>query len=381
MEAYLHPHIIVRRKSLIVNIRNIIILVIFNLIILAELVFSLYKASKDPENVTLIFLQYFILLIIPTFIIGRIILKKFFARKIQETQQISSPESEEQKSLYLQLKEREESLTQTEKLQKPPLIKGILKKRALLGKLGAVLIIIMFISFLDGCANRLLQPMNILNLLPGQSIKVNAPLEKKVSDVKDLSYTSTSDMIKLQFDSIYSGFWFGGTEWRGVLTVDPNIKPGEYKLTINIIGIESKRSFVFVVRIHENMTSLQRSSMSLITRAIGISPWVVFVSSVLLIGLTVIYILKLSNKVEYILLQNGQAEVFLVRKGEYITEIAFGLGEKNNVKIGDILNIYNDQGIPIGKVFVKQTTNENSIGIVKSDHNVKPGFVVTLQRN
>lgn len=362
------------------NTKNIIILVIFNFIILAELVFSLYKASQDPENVTLIFFQYFIFLIIPTFILGRIILKKFFARKVQDIQQTLSPESEQQKSLYLKLKTTEKELLKYgEKLRKPQIINGILKKRAFLGKLAAGLIIVMFLSFLDGCANRLMHPMNVLNLLPGQSIKINAPLEKKVIDINELSYITNSDSIYLKFDSIYSGFWLGGTEWRGILTVDPNIKPGEYKVIINVKGIENKRPFVFIVRIHQNKTELQRSSLSLITKTTGISPWIFFISSVILIGITVVWILKLSNNIEAILLKNGQAEVFFVKKGEYITEIVFGLGKKNNVKVGDVLNIYNEQGFQIGKVIVQQTLNENSLGIVRSDHHVKPGFVVTLE--
>ncbi|MCS7215071.1 MAG: hypothetical protein RMI30_02990 [Thermodesulfovibrio sp.] len=362
------------------NRRNIILLVIFNLIILAELIFSLYEASKDPENVTLIFVQYFILLIIPTFIIGRIILKKLVRRQVEESSQVITKESEEQKALYAQLNEKEELFKDSQILQKPENIKGIIRKRAFLGKLGLLFIIIMAISFLDGCVNRLLHPMNLVNILPGQSINVNAPLEKKVNDVGELSYTSTSDMIRLQFDSIYSGFWVGGTEWRGVLKVDPNIKPGEYKLTINIKENESKKPFVFIVRVHENITSLNRSSMSFITRATGISPWIVFGTSILLIVMVVLLMLKLSNKIEFIMLQNGQAEVFFVRRSDFLTEIAFGLGKKNNIKPGDVLNIYTEKGIPVGKVIVQNSTDENSIGIVKAEYNVKPGFIVAVKK-
>lgn len=362
------------------NVRNIILLLIFNLIILAELIFSLYEASKDPENVTLIFVQYFVLLIIPTFIIGRIILKKIVKRQVKDSSQIITPESEEQKTLYAQLNEKEELFKDSAVLQQPVSIKSIIRKRAFVGKLGLLFIIMMAISFLDGCVNRLLHPLNLVNLLPGQSINVNAPLEKKVSDVKDLSYTSTSDMIKLKFDSIYSGFWVGGTEWRGTLTVDPNIKPGEYKLTISIREIETKRPFVFIVRVHENMASIHKSSMSFIKRTAGISPWIVFGCSIFLIGVVIILMLKLSNKIEFIMLQNGQAEVFFIRKSEYVTEIAFGLGKKNNIKPGDVLNIYTDKGIPIGKVIVKNSTEENSIGIVKAEYNVKPGFIVSVPK-
>ncbi|MCS7164335.1 MAG: hypothetical protein NZ845_04995 [Thermodesulfovibrio sp.] len=363
------------------NIRNIIILVIFNLIILAELVFSLYQASKDPENVTLIFIQYFVLLIVPTFIVGRIVIKKLIKRKTEDFSQIITEDFSKQKELYSILQENEKNIKDLEVLNKPSTVKSILKKRAIFGKLGVLFLLLMAFSFLDGCVNRLLHPMNLINTLPGQTIKVNAPLEKKVSDVSELSYTTTSELIKIQFESIYSGFWIGGTEWRGLLSVDPKISPGEYKVTINIKGTENKRPFMFVIRVHESIESLNRSSMSLITRAIGVSPWLVFVSSIILIALTILIILKLSNRMEEILLQNGQAEVFFVRRGEYLTEIVFGLGKRDNVKVGDILNLYNENGVPVGKVIVQQTTNENSLGIVKAEHFVKPGYIVSLRKN
>lgn len=362
------------------NRRNIILLVIFNLIILAELIFSLYEASKDPENVTFIFVQYFVLLMLPTFIFGRIILKKLVKKQDYDSSQTINQELEKQKLLYSQLKEKEELFKDYEVLQKPASIKGLIRKKAFLGRLGLLFIIIMAISFLDGCVNRLLHPMNLINILPGQSIPVNAPLDEKINDVKDLSYTSTSDMIKLQFESIYSGFWIGGTEWRGILTVAHNIKPGEYKLTINIKENESKKPFVFIVRVHENMISLKKSSMSLIKRTAGVSPWIVFASSIFLIAIVVILMLKLSNKIESIMLQNGQAEVFFIRRGEYVTEIVFGLGKKNNIKPGDVLNIYTENGVPVGNVIVQNSTDENSIGIVKAEHNIKPGFIVAVKK-
>lgn len=365
--------------------RNIIFLIILNLIILAELVFALYKASQNPENVFVVFLQYFILLIVPTFVIGTIILRRLAKKEAQQRAQvfskITTPELEQQRLLYSQLTEKEKSLTETQILQKPMAIKEILKKRAFVGKLLTACILVIFASFLDGCINRLLHPANLVYLLPGQSVKVKAPLEKRISSIHELSYTSTSDKIKLRFDSLYFGFWLGGPEWRGVLTVSPDIKPGGYKVIINIKGFEAKRPFAFIVRVFEDMKSLQRASMSLTTRAIGTSPWIVFGVSVFLFASGIFYILRLSNKIESIMLKNGQAEVFLVRKGEFVTRITFGLGNKNNIKPGDILDIYTDKGHSVGKVIVQQTTDKNSMGIVKSEYDVKPGFIVSVRKN
>lgn len=362
-----------------VSQRNILILIIFNLIILLELCFCLAQASKDPENVVIVFLKYFLFLIIPTFIIGRFVVKRLITQGEPISQEVKiSPFKEEQRIWYSQLTEKEESLT--EPLQIPITIKKIAKKKIFLERLTILFFVTFIVSFFDGCVNKLLHPPNLLNLLPGQSVKVNAPLEKKISGVHELTYISTSEDIKLEFQEIYSGFWLGGTEWRGILSVTPNIKPGQYQVIIQIKEFESKRPFVFIVRIHESIEHLKKSSMSLIKKTIGVSPWIVFITSGFFIVLTVLSILKFSNKIEAIMKAEGQAEVFYIRKGEFITEIGFGLGSKNNLKPGDVLNLYTDKGQPVGAVLVQHTAEEYSIGIVKTESNVKPGFIVALKK-
>lgn len=356
--------------------RNFIILIVFNLILLAELVFSLYQASKNPESVTLVFLTYFLILVIPTFIIGRIIVKKLLTHPLPSTMETLDTQLEEQKALYAKLIENEKPFS--EYLKKPEIVNNILKKRELIGKLSIIFIILLMFSFLDGCVNKLLHPPNLLDLMPGQSVDVNAPLEKR-TEIHELTYNTTSEDIQLKFDSVYSGFWLGGTEWKGVLTVSPNIKPGQYQVTVNTKEGQ-KFPFVFFVRIHENKESIQKVSMSLIKKISGLSSWSVFILSAFLIAITALYILKLSNKIEKVMIQNGQAEVFFVKKGQFVIEVIFGLGNKNNIKPGDVLNIYTDKGQPVGNVIVQRSTDKDSIGIVKAEYNVKPGFIVAVKK-
>lgn len=363
-----------------VNRRNIIILIVFNSIILFELCFSLAQASKNPENVVLVFLKYLFFLIIPTFIIGRFVIKKFLIQEERAVSNITTYSNlkEEEKALYSQLTEKEE--TYTEPLQIPKSVKEISKKKKFLEKLSILFIFMLIISFFDGCVNKLLHPPNILNLLPGQSVLVNAPLEKKVDGVHELTYTATSENIKLEFKEIYSGFWLGGTEWRGVLTVNPHTKPGEYQVIIQIKDFESKRPFIFFVKVYQNIEELRKSSMSLIKKTLGISPWIFFIISFLLFLITIFSILMFSNKIEAVMSANGQAEVFFIKKRDLVTEIGFGLGTKNNLKSGDVLSLYTDKGYPVGNVIVLHTMEEYSIGIVKSEHNVKPGFIVASKK-
>lgn len=363
-----------------INRRNILILVIFNLIILVELCFSLIQASKDPENVFLIFLKYFIFLIIPTFIVGRFIIRRFllkFDPQAQPKKEVPSLYSDEE-TLWANINRAEE--TPKGPLKLPLEIGAILRQKRILERAVILFLILLIVSFFDGCINKLLHPPNLLLLLPGQSVRVNAPLEKKVTSVNELSYVSNSSDITLEFKEIYSGFWLGGTEWRGVLNVSPEAKPGQYLVTIKIKDFESKRPFIFVVRVYENLESLRRSSMSLIKKTVGVSPWLVFTGSIVLIVLSVIGILKCSNKIEKIMSARGQAEIFLVRRGLYVSMVWFPLGRRHNLKPGDVLDLYTNERQPLGVVIVHQVGEENSVGITKNEYQVKPGYLVSLRR-
>lgn len=362
-----------------INRRNILILVVFNLIILVELCFSLIQASKDPENVFLVFLKYFLFLIIPTFIVGRFIIKRFFLKfdsQVQPKKETPSLYSDEE-TLWANIHKVDE--TPSRPLKLPLEVGKVLRQKRILERTVILFLILLIVSFFDGCINKLLHPPNLLLLLPGQSVKVNAPLEKKVTSVNELSYVSNSSEITLEFKEIYSGFWLGGTEWRGVLSVSPNAKPGQYLVTIKIKDFESKRPFIFVVRVYENLESLKRSSMSFIKRTIGVSPWLVFIASILLIAISVFGILRCSNRIEKIMSDQGQAEIFLVRRGVHVSLVWFSLGKKHHLKPGDVLNLYTGERQPVGVVVVHQVGEENSVGITKNEHQVKPGYIVSLR--
>ena len=58
------------------NLRQKVAVAVLDLVILAELCFSLYAANQDPENLTLVFLKVFFSLVIPTLIIARVVIKR-----------------------------------------------------------------------------------------------------------------------------------------------------------------------------------------------------------------------------------------------------------------------------------------------------------------
>lgn len=67
------------------NLRQKVAVGILDVVIIAEVCFSIYMGSRDPENLTPIFLKTFFILAIPTLIIARIIIKRMRTPEIEPT--------------------------------------------------------------------------------------------------------------------------------------------------------------------------------------------------------------------------------------------------------------------------------------------------------
>lgn len=57
------------------NLRQKISVAVMDVCILAEVAVSMFFASKDPENLTLLFMKYFFSMLIPTLIMCRVAVK------------------------------------------------------------------------------------------------------------------------------------------------------------------------------------------------------------------------------------------------------------------------------------------------------------------
>lgn len=67
------------------NFRQKVAVGILDLVIIAEVCFSIYMGSRDPENLTPIFMKTFFILVIPTLIIARIVIKRMKSPEIEPT--------------------------------------------------------------------------------------------------------------------------------------------------------------------------------------------------------------------------------------------------------------------------------------------------------
>lgn len=265
-------------------------------------------------------------------------------------------------------------------------LKKLLKIRIILGKICVFAGILAMAGISDGLITAYRNPTNSFDMVAGYSLDINGKLFGNAKSVKDLGYEKSSSDINIAFDEkLYSGFWFGEGMWRAVITADKNIKPGNYRISIKYPDLRNiKQKYLnkiekmsnFSINVYEDQQALRRGAKSIITRYAAISPWAIFAAffPILIIATAISYLI--SNKIEELMIEIGQAEIYRVTRVEKGFEIYFGLGKKHGVEKGDILDLLNDEGAYIAKIEVENGGIENSTALVGVYRDVKPGYLV-----
>ena len=245
------------------------------------------------------------------------------------------------------------------------------------GRFGALCCALFVFAALDGLVSQFRQPVNQLDLLPGESASVNGNLPMEVKELQEILYVSDSSDVRIVFEAIHAGFWMGGNMWRGRVQLDPAIPAGTYPVFVELKGKPDERPLAtFLVQVHASPENLRRSSKSLISRNLGVSPWVVsggfFVLTAVAFG--IVYVL--TGRRDNLLAAEGRAEIYRVAKTDSCFEVAFGLGRDHGVTAGDTLRILGKNGTIIGTVRGKEGLDKDATGEVDLDCDVRPGSLV-----
>jgi hypothetical protein len=249
--------------------------------------------------------------------------------------------------------------------------------RDLAGKVGAVLCVIASLALVDGLLVHFREPANVVKVLPGASVEINGELTDEAHSVKDLTYVSSSDQLKVEFAVIHQGYFLGGDMWRGRLIVGPDITPGEYNLAvIPKRAISARKAPAFRILVFGDAASLQKSSASVVRRQFGISPFGVAAGCLpgILLAFGAVYLL--SGRREALLAASGKAEIYQVIRGEGVLEIRFGLGTKQGINSGTMVSIYNKEGRPVGTATVEVSNETDSAAQVAADQEIQVGYLV-----
>lgn len=250
--------------------------------------------------------------------------------------------------------------------------------RSLLGKGAAALCLLMFLAVLDGLVARFREPANIFKVLPGTAVEINGPLVEEVKNVQELTYEAGSPFLHLEFLALHKGYFLGGDMWRGKLTADKQITPGEYELRVLTPGWAALKPLPpFRILVYADEGRLKRSAPSLVLRFTGFSPWAVAPAILCLVLAAFGGVFLLSHKMEALLAQRGKAVIYRVLRLEGGREIRFGLGTAHGVHPGDRVAVCDGQGRQVAGAEVQEASTTDAWAVVSGDQEVKEGYIVS----
>jgi hypothetical protein len=249
---------------------------------------------------------------------------------------------------------------------------------ALAGRFGALCCALALLAVLDGLIGQFREPANIVKLLPGSSVDINGELVEEVKGVQELTVLSDSKQLQVSFEAVHKGYFLGGDMWRGRLSADSLIPPGEYHLNVlPKTSSSTRKTPAFRILVYADALSLQRSSKSLIRSYGGISPYAAAAACLpgILLALGTVYLL--SGKREELLAGEGKAEIYRVERREGGCEIRFGLGTQQGLSPGSQVNIRDDQGQLVATARIEEAAPADSLAVVTSDREIRAGYLVS----
>lgn len=252
------------------------------------------------------------------------------------------------------------------------------RRRDLASKIAAAFCVIAFLAMIDGLLVHFREPANFVKLLPGAVTAINGELTDEANDLQDLTFTSDSDQLKVNFEAIHKGYFLGGDMWRGQLIVGPDISPGEYNLSVlPKRSASSRKAPAFRIKVFPDALSLQKSSTSLVRRRFGFSAFVVAAGCLpgILLAFGAVY--WLAGRREALLAAAGQAEVYQVTGVDGGCEIRFGLGTAHGISPGARVAVYDEMGQQVGTGTVEASNQRVSVAQVTSDQPIKAGYLVS----
>lgn len=242
--------------------------------------------------------------------------------------------------------------------------------RQIVGWLTAALLFTALACLADALAAGFKGETRILQGIPGSMLPINAPLPPGATAISEIRVLGGDDRVTLVPEELYSGFWLGGTMWRGSVIVSPEARPGTWVLTLEGPPMLEKPKgvlpIVFTVTVHEDALAQQKASPSLITRFSGYQPFAV---SVLLAGLAIpggLAGFLLSRRIEGLLTRQGKAVIYMLKKSEEGTLIAFSLGLDHGLSPGKNVDLVDDKGLTVGQARVVSSQQEDSTATITS---------------
>lgn len=223
-----------------------------------------------------------------------------------------------------------------------------------------------------------------IELIPDTFFQISGPMPPKTNSLRGFVIEGEPEdgSVRLLPEEVFSGYWLGGSMWRGRIVVEPHAQANTYIINVkDQFGEKQNPALVFSVRIWANQEELNAHSPSRLTRMSGLDPFV-FVLGFVFCGLvtgTVNFLL--GRAWQRHLAAHQCSEIHMLKRLEEGVEIKCDMrGLVPPVHPGDKATIYRPLGENVGTATVVSLEKSDIILMVDDPADkVRLSDVVCLQ--
>ncbi|MCU0558966.1 MAG: hypothetical protein MUD16_02075 [Desulfobacterales bacterium] len=259
-------------------------------------------------------------------------------------------------------------------------LKQAARARKILGRIGAVIIIVFFAAVLDSCVARFREPLFTVHLLPGASELVEGQVDHELKDLSLLRVEASHAGVQLKIERFQTGYWLGGNMWIGAISAAADAAAGTYDLRVFAAGKPPDTPVAaFRAHVYPDYPALRKSFLSVIRRTFDISPGRAALACIPLLAAVLGALYLLSRKVERLMAGQGRAEVFMLKAAPGGIEVYFGLGRRHGAEPGMAVQICEENGRLICAAVVRQADDANAMAFAAGGPEKLPhGALVVL---
>lgn len=254
--------------------------------------------------------------------------------------------------------------------------------RKILGLIASILLFTTLACLADALREGFMDAGREFQAIPGETILLTSPLPPGATTIEEMRVTGGDQDVVLKPEGLYTGFWLGGTMWKGVITVGPGAMAGDRIFVLE--GPPGERpargpaNLSIMVTVHADAMAKRMASPSFIMRTFGIQPY-----SATLIALALAVPFGLAGffaswRVERLLTLEGKGLVYMVKESEEGPLIGFSMGSKQGLSPGMTVGLIDKAGRGLGEARVKSSLDSDATAVVVSG-SCALGDMVVLQ--
>ena len=144
------------------------------------------------------------------------------------------------------------------------------------GILAMILLIGALLALADALVGGLGGSQGLIELIPGSRFQISGPMPPRTEAIKEfvIDGQPADGSVRLLPEAVFSGYWFGGSMWRGVIEVADSAHESSAVIAVkDRFGEKQNPALVFKVQIWPDETTRNAHSPSFLTRKTGHSPY------------------------------------------------------------------------------------------------------------